>query len=84
MNRDMWRVRATLAPEIKYTVSKINLFPVKAASHRNLFLCLRTVEDISKLLLSYGMYCNSFTGCHFEKAHKGGVCASYLVCFFVT
>ena len=45
MNRDMWRIRATLAPETKYTVSKINLFPVKAASHR-MFRCLRTVEDI--------------------------------------
>jgi len=53
MNRDMWRLHANLAPEIKYMVSKINLFPVKAASHQNLFRSLRTVKDISKLLLSY-------------------------------
>jgi hypothetical protein len=33
MNRNMRRVGASLAPEIKYRMSKINLYPVVIVSH---------------------------------------------------
>jgi hypothetical protein len=53
MNRNMRRVRASLAPEIKYRVSKINPFSVKTVLRGNLFRFLRTIQDILELLLAY-------------------------------